>query len=57
MVRAFDVSGSESANFYEVCCDLDDDCECGLSHDGRCDLQDWLMFDVDWGRTDCPIHQ
>jgi|GEM_PF-5358039 len=30
-------------------------CECDLNHDGRCDMQDWLLFGEDWGRTDCPI--
>jgi len=30
-----------------------DPCECDLSHDGKCDMQDWLLFGVDWGRTDC----
>ena len=29
------------------------DCECDLNHDGRCDMQDWLLFGEDWGRTDC----
>jgi subtilisin family serine protease len=29
-------------------------CECDLNHDGRCDMQDWLAFGEDWGRTDCP---
>jgi len=28
-------------------------CECDLTHDGRCDMQDWLLFGEDWGRTDC----
>ena len=28
-------------------------CECDLSHDGRCDMEDWLLFGEDWGRTDC----
>ena len=28
-------------------------CECDLNHDGRCDMQDWLLFGEDWGRTDC----
>jgi len=28
-------------------------CECDLNHDGRCDMQDWLKFGEDWGRTDC----
>ena len=31
-----------------------DFCECDLNHDGRCDMQDWLLFGEDWGRTDCP---
>jgi len=30
-------------------------CECDINHDGRCDMQDWLLFGQDWGRTDCPI--
>lgn len=30
-------------------------CECDLNHDGICDMQDWLLFGEDWGRTDCPI--
>ncbi|MBU2644682.1 hypothetical protein KKI24_08250 [bacterium] len=28
-------------------------CECDLNTDGRCDMQDWLLFGSDWGRTDC----
>ncbi|MCD4676527.1 MAG: hypothetical protein K8S18_11120, partial [Desulfobacula sp.] len=28
-------------------------CECDLNRDGRCDMQDWLKFGEDWGRTDC----
>jgi len=28
-------------------------CECDLNLDGRCDMQDWLLFGADWGRTDC----
>jgi hypothetical protein len=28
-------------------------CECDLNYDGRCDMQDWLLFGQDWGRTDC----
>jgi hypothetical protein len=28
-------------------------CECDLSADGRCDMQDWLLFGEDWGHTDC----
>ena len=34
---------------------LVDICECDLNHDGSCDMQDWLLFGEDWGRTDCPI--
>ncbi len=30
-------------------------CECDINHDGRCDMQDWLLFGADWGRTDCPV--
>jgi hypothetical protein len=29
-------------------------CECDLNEDGICDMQDWLLFGQDWGRTDCP---
>ena len=29
-------------------------CECDLNDDGKCDMQDWLLFGEDWGRTDCP---
>ena len=28
-------------------------CGCDLNTDGRCDMQDWLLFGEDWGRTDC----
>ena len=28
-------------------------CECDLNHDHNCDMQDWLVFGEDWGRTDC----
>ena len=28
-------------------------CECDLNDDGICDMQDWLLFGEDWGRTDC----
>jgi len=28
-------------------------CECDLNTDGICDMQDWLVFGQDWGRTDC----
>ena len=30
-------------------------CECDLNHDGTCDMQDWLLFGEDCGRTDCPV--
>ena len=33
--------------------DGSDICECDLSGDGVCDMQDWLLFGEDWGRTDC----
>jgi hypothetical protein len=29
-------------------------CECDLNHDGRCDMQDWLLSGRDWGRSNCP---
>jgi len=28
-------------------------CECDLNRDSKCDMQDWLKFGEDWGRTDC----
>jgi hypothetical protein len=28
-------------------------CGCDLNNDGNCDMLDWLVFGVDWGRTDC----
>jgi len=30
-------------------------CQCDLNSDGKCDMQDWLVFGQDWGwgRTDC----
>ena len=28
-------------------------CECDLNRDGKCDMQDWLLFGQDWGRVDC----
>lgn len=28
-------------------------CECDLNRDEKCDMQDWLIFGQDWGRTDC----
>ena len=30
-------------------------CKCDLNSDGRCDMEDWLIFGEDWGRTDCPV--
>ncbi|MCD4674403.1 MAG: hypothetical protein K8S18_00175, partial [Desulfobacula sp.] len=30
-----------------------DICECDLNNDHKCDMQDWLKFGEDWGRTDC----
>ena len=30
-------------------------CGCDLNCDGRCDMQDWLIFGEDWGRTDCDV--
>jgi len=30
-----------------------DVCECDLNQDHTCDMQDWLVFGQDWGRTDC----
>ena len=29
-------------------------CKCDLNHDCRCDMQDWLLFGKEWGRTNCP---
>jgi len=34
-------------------CAYADICECDLTNDSRCDMQDWLLFGEDWGRTDC----
>ena len=31
----------------------EDPCECDLNGDSNCDMQDWLLFGGDWGRTDC----
>ena len=30
-----------------------DSCECDLTNDGKCDMQDWLKFGEEWGHTDC----
>ena len=32
-------------------------CLCDLNTDGKCDMQDWLLFGEDWGRTDCGTPQ
>lgn len=48
--RAFNVYG-ESSDSNEVYWKI---CFCDLNHDGRCDMEDWLFFGEDWGRTDCP---
>jgi hypothetical protein len=29
-------------------------CECDLDNDGDCDMSDYFLFGLDWGRTDCP---
>jgi len=47
---AVDPTAGETIINIEVCPDL---CECDLNHDGRCDMQDWLLFGENWGRTDC----
>jgi hypothetical protein len=44
--------GAFSAIFLYISGTIED-CECDLTHDGRCDMQDWLLFGQDWGRTDC----
>ncbi|RLB04800.1 MAG: hypothetical protein DRG83_04005 [Deltaproteobacteria bacterium] len=31
-------------------------CECDLNQDSKCDMQDWLLFGADWGKTDCGTH-
>ena len=30
-----------------------DACACDLNGDYQCNMQDWLLFGADWGRTDC----
>jgi DNA-binding beta-propeller fold protein YncE len=30
-------------------------CECDLNNDGVCNMDDWLIFGSNWGRTDCPL--
>lgn len=37
-----------------LCSTAAEPCECDLNNDGVCDMQDWLVFGQDWGRTDCP---
>jgi len=44
--------GAFSAVFLYVFTPVEE-CECDLNDDGKCDMQDWLVFGVDWGRTDC----
>jgi len=46
-----DDNGPYSGSAY-VFMDIDI-CEGDLNSDGRCDMQDWLLFGEDWGRTDC----
>jgi len=43
----FDLDAVEALNSKYDCC------ECDLNQDGKCDMQDWLLFGQDWGRTDC----
>jgi len=30
-------------------------CKCDLNNDDKCHMQDWLLFRVDWDRTDCAV--
>jgi len=39
--------------WYTVGLEPVDVCECNLNGDSNCDMQDWLVFGQDWGRTDC----
>jgi len=32
-------------------------CRCDLNQDGKCDMQDWLIFGKDWGETGCDFNQ
>ncbi len=32
---------------------IDPTCECDLTHDGRCNMQDWLLFGQRWGASNC----
>jgi len=55
-VKAKNVDGVETtwtslgSQSTEPCADI---CECNLNGDHSCDMQDWLIFGEDWGRTDC----
>jgi len=46
-----DYNGEDSGAAYLF--EITDLCECNLNDDGKCDMQDWLVFGQDWGRTDC----
>jgi len=46
-------SGNHYVREVYVITMCEDPCECDLNHDGQCDMQDWLIFGEDWGRTDC----
>jgi hypothetical protein len=46
---------SDAYAYFDRSDGIVDICECDLNHDGQCDMQDWLLFGRDWGRTDCPI--
>jgi len=50
-VPRFEMNNWEIFNNYRT--QVNELCECDLNHDGRCDMQDWLLFGEDWGRTDC----
>lgn len=55
-VRAINANGimtgwvALGSPFTSNCPDI---CECDLNSDSECDMEDWLMFGEDWGRTDC----
>jgi len=46
-------SGSMMAMEVYIMTECLEGCMCDLHEDGKCDMQDWLVFGVDWGRTDC----
>jgi hypothetical protein len=50
-VPLFEANNWEILNNYRV--QSAPICECDLNRDGKCDMQDWLLFGQDWGRTDC----